>query len=146
MLITRDTASAVILSVRPSGPTSVPARMDSSVLARIATPAVPISSSPRTRLRSGSGRLLRGIPHAVFVAYWNAWPTPSPPYSPPMIPTVSPTAPPLIRRGRARSTPMTGNWCRAEASTFCCNGRSPASTKLSTVEPRSSSGKMATMP
>ena len=131
----------------PSVPTtSVPARMDSSVLPRIASPAVAIRSRPRPRLRSGLGRLFRGIPHAVFVAYCSAWPTPSPPYSAPMIPTVSPIAPPLIRRGWDRSTPMTGNWCSAEDSTSCCSCRSPASTKLSTVEPRSSSGKMATMP
>ena len=94
MLISTDAATATNRRIIPNGPTPLPPTMDKAVVPIMASPAVASSSRLRPRALNGFGRLLRGTPHTVFVAYWNACATPRPPYRDPRMPMTSPAGPP----------------------------------------------------
>lgn len=79
MLITTDAASVRDLPAVPSVPAPPPAAIDKAVVPRTANPAVASRSTLRPRALKGFGRLLRGTPQTVLLAYWKACATPSPP-------------------------------------------------------------------
>ena len=66
---------------------------------RIARPAVTSRSALRSRDMNGSGRLLRGTAHAMFMAFCAAWTTPSAPYNAPSEPMITATLLPVRPSG-----------------------------------------------
>ena len=72
MLISTEAASTRYRPASPSVPAPPPPMTDRAVVPRTASPAVASRTRLRPRALIGFGRLLRGTPHIVLAAYWNA--------------------------------------------------------------------------
>ncbi len=130
--------------------TSVPktstwlATLDSSATARTAKPARTSRRKLRTRLTTGFSRLLRGTAQAALTTFCAACPRPTTPYSAASEPTTTADALPWSPSGRPSWVPTIGNWLSAEDRMSRSSSSLPWSTKPSTEDAISSSGKIAT--
>ena len=78
-LTSTDAISTRIFRKGPREPVLLAPSVDRAVVPRTASPAVARSSRLRARALKGFGRLFFGTIHAVFIAFWRACATPSPP-------------------------------------------------------------------